>query len=469
MVARCVPREDERRASSDDLVAEGRASGGKDAAGQEYGRRRRRSVFNEVGERSHDEANGSGLSLLSRARRRRMCGRSRDSDPPEREYEVWLEPPDGHSGSRGRGYGDGRYHGQLPFHGSLEATDIDTLAFPFLSVHLTGTGIATHLGNYTAIFDYRIDLRPPPTPAVGSFSLTGANGDSIFGDLVGRASIANGVATVVETATITGGTGRFTEATGKVTIARTVVQATGISSGSFDGTVIYTTDVLGRGGRVVNPLVGTQPDSDHLKLVGTDATSAPVGGSATRSVERDAGERSKLSRDESHRDVASISSLTARQAILTGWLLCGVLDITAACLQAWIQAGRTPAEVLRGVASALWGRSALQAGAGMAAIGLAMHFTVALTATLVFYRAQPAHGLSADRAAVDRRTALRRRRVLAMNYGTLPALSWVRSLYLHTPPRWPGSMSWPQLSIHMVCVGPPIAWGVRRARYGGSN
>jgi hypothetical protein len=38
----------------------------------------------------------------------------------------------------------------------------------------------------------------------------------------------------------------------------------------------------------------------------------------------------------------------------------------------------------------------------------------------------------------------------------------VRSLYLHTPPRWPGSMSWPQLGIHMICVGTPIAWGVRR-------
>jgi hypothetical protein len=128
-------------------------------------------------------------------------------------------------------------HGQLPFHGSLEATDTDTIAFPFLSVHLTGTGNATHLGNYAAIFDFRIDLRPPATPAVGSFSLTAANGDSIFGDLVGRASFANGVATVVETATITGGTGRFTEATGSFTVARTVVEATGISSGSFDGTI----------------------------------------------------------------------------------------------------------------------------------------------------------------------------------------------------------------------------------------
>jgi hypothetical protein len=154
---------------------------------------------------------------------------------------------------------------------------------------------------------------------------------------------------------------------------------------------------------------------------------------------------------------------TPRQAILTGWLLCGVLDITAACLQAWIQAGRAPGDVLRGVASALWGRAAMTGGPGMAGIGLIMHFTVALTATLVFY-------------ALSRRLGFLKRAPLwvvgplygvvvfcAMNYGTLPALSWLRSLYLHTPPRWPGSMSWPQLAIHMVCVGPPIVWAVRPA------
>lgn len=155
---------------------------------------------------------------------------------------------------------------------------------------------------------------------------------------------------------------------------------------------------------------------------------------------------------------------SVRQAILTGWLLCGVLDITAACIQAWIQAGRTPAMVLKGVASALWGRGALDAGAGMAAIGLTMHLAVALTATLVFY-------------ALSRRGALLGTAPLlivgplygvvvfaAMNYGTLPLLSWVRSLYLDTPPRWPGSMGWPQLGIHAICVGLPIVWGVRRAR-----
>jgi len=139
-----------------------------------------------------------------------------------------------------------------------------------------------------------------------------------------------------------------------------------------------------------------------------------------------------------------------------------VLDITAACIQARIQAGSTPDRVLKGVASALWGPAALNGGAGMAAIGLVMHFTVALVATLIF-------------AALVERIAVLRTAPLwligplygaivfcAMNYGTLPALSWVRTFYVpHAIVRWPGPMKWPQLLIHLACVGLPIAWGVR--------
>ena len=164
---------------------------------------------------------------------------------------------------------------------------------------------------------------------------------------------------------------------------------------------------------------------------------------------------------------SSSSNVSVGQAILSGWLLCGVLDITAACIQSWIQAGRTPDAVLRGVASALWGAAATNGGAGFAAIGLVMHFTVALTATLVFY-------------ALSRRISILRTAPLwligplygivvytAMNYGTLPFLSWLRSLYLGTVPRWPGAMQfWPQGVIHMFCVGTPIAWGVRRVTTG---
>ncbi|MES2920961.1 MAG: hypothetical protein V4819_05425 [Verrucomicrobiota bacterium] len=41
----------------------------------------------------------------------------------------------------------------------------------------------------------------------------------------------------METATITGGTGRFASAAGKIVLTRTLNQATGITFGSFDGTI----------------------------------------------------------------------------------------------------------------------------------------------------------------------------------------------------------------------------------------
>lgn len=156
--------------------------------------------------------------------------------------------------------------------------------------------------------------------------------------------------------------------------------------------------------------------------------------------------------------------MPVRRAILSGWLACGVLDITAACVQAWAQAGRTPSAVLRGVASAVFGGAAIAGGAAMALVGLAMHFLVALTATLVF-------------VGLARRVRWLRTGPLAlvaplygavvfgaMNYGTLPLLSVMRSMTMGGTPRWPGPMEWPQFLIHLVCVGLPIVWGVRRAR-----
>ena len=125
----------------------------------------------------------------------------------------------------------------LPFHGSLEAIDTDSLAFPFLSVHLAGGGTATHIGAYKAVFDFKINLQTPEVPAAGTFTMTAANGDTIVGNLSGRAQIADGIATVVESMTITGGTGRFAGAAGSFTVQRTANQATGATQGSFDGTL----------------------------------------------------------------------------------------------------------------------------------------------------------------------------------------------------------------------------------------
>jgi hypothetical protein len=152
------------------------------------------------------------------------------------------------------------------------------------------------------------------------------------------------------------------------------------------------------------------------------------------------------------------------RGILTGWLLCGVLDITAACVQARIQAGVMPDRVLEGVASALWGPAAMHGGAGMAAIGLLMHFTVALVATLVFAVLVEHIGMLRT-APIGILGPLYGAAVFgAMNYGTLPVLSWLRTFYIPgAMVHWPGPMKWPQLLIHVVSVGPPIVWGVRRA------
>lgn len=128
----------------------------------------------------------------------------------------------------------------LPFRGSLEAIDTDTLAFPILTVRLAGGGTATQIGIYTAVFDFSVNLTQD-IPAAGTFTLTGSNGDTIVGSLSGRAQIANGIATVVETMTVTGGTGRFAGATGSFTVQRTAIQATGATSGSFDGTITLRT------------------------------------------------------------------------------------------------------------------------------------------------------------------------------------------------------------------------------------
>jgi hypothetical protein len=154
----------------------------------------------------------------------------------------------------------------------------------------------------------------------------------------------------------------------------------------------------------------------------------------------------------------------ARRGFLAGWFLCAVLDITAAFTYSWLQAGRSPSAVLKGIASALWGRAALDGGAGFAAIGLVMHVTVAFTATLVFY-------LLARQFRILRTAPLLIVGPIygvvvfsAMNYGTIPFLSWVRSLYLGTAPRWPGTMGLWMVVIHMFCVGLPIVWGLREVK-----
>lgn len=71
--------------------------------------------------------------------------------------------------------------------------------------------------------------------------------------------------------------------------------------------------------------------------------------------------------------------------ILYAGALVGVLDITAACIQVYVAYGYAPARLLKGVAGGLLGRSAVEGGFSTAALGLLMHFTMAMTVAAIFY------------------------------------------------------------------------------------
>jgi hypothetical protein len=129
--------------------------------------------------------------------------------------------------------------------------------------------------------------------------------------------------------------------------------------------------------------------------------------------------------------------------ILYAAALVGVLDITAACINAGVAYGFGPLRLLKGVAGGLLGRSALEGEFATAALGLAMHFTMALTVTTIFYALSRRLPLPQKLWGVVAVGLLYGAAVFAVdNFATAPFLSWVRSLYLHTPiyssHRWAG-------------------------------
>ena len=91
---------------------------------------------------------------------------------------------------------------------------------------------------------------------------------------------------------------------------------------------------------------------------------------------------------------ATSSPRTAKayQTILCAGLIAGTLDITAACVRAWLRTHETanpvtPLRVGRYIASAAIGTSALTGGRMMALLGFAFHYLIATTAAAVFYLA----------------------------------------------------------------------------------
>ena len=126
----------------------------------------------------------------------------------------------------------------VPFKGSMQAVETSVVQFPTLFVDASGSGNATHLGRFAVTYQFEVNLLT--IAAIGSAHFIAANGDSIFTEAVGQGFTTGNpdVDFIVELHTITGGTGRFAGATGSFTVQRLLNLVTGITSGSFDGTIV---------------------------------------------------------------------------------------------------------------------------------------------------------------------------------------------------------------------------------------
>ena len=146
-------------------------------------------------------------------------------------------------------------------------------------------------------------------------------------------------------------------------------------------------------------------------------------------------------------------------AVVLGGLTAGVIDITYACTFWAIKTGARPTRIFQSVAAGLLGRQAAVAGgAATAALGLGLHFFIAMTVAVVYY--------TAARYA----EALWRR---PWAFGSLYGVAVFGVMhYIVVPlsaaggtgvPRF--DLVWDGLSIfmHAVGIGVPVALGARAA------
>ena len=125
-----------------------------------------------------------------------------------------------------------------PLKGSIQGVEITEVQFPTLFVDGSASGRATHLGRFTLAYELEVDLITHET--FGSSVFTAANGDNVLTDIIGLGAPTENpdVVSVVEAHTITGGTGRFAGATGSFIRIFSLNLVTGVTSGSFNGTIV---------------------------------------------------------------------------------------------------------------------------------------------------------------------------------------------------------------------------------------
>jgi hypothetical protein len=146
-------------------------------------------------------------------------------------------------------------------------------------------------------------------------------------------------------------------------------------------------------------------------------------------------------------------------SIVLGGLVAGAFDITYAIVFSYLRRGVLPSRVLQSVASGLLGPAAYDGGAPTAALGLALHFGIALVATAIY--------VLASRYL----PVLIRRPVLAgsiYGFAIFVFMNWVVIPLSRIGPRpFPAFVVLSTgLLVHMFLIGVPMAFAARRSAGG---
>jgi hypothetical protein len=106
---------------------------------------------------------------------------------------------------------------------------------------ITGHGQATHIGKSMFVAEARVNFSvPPPFPLSGTAIFTAANGDQFFTQFTGtNTPTGPGTSRGLITHTITGGTGRFENATGTLIGVALVNAANPTNTVSYEGWINY--------------------------------------------------------------------------------------------------------------------------------------------------------------------------------------------------------------------------------------
>jgi len=162
----------------------------------------------------------------------------------------------------------------------------------------------------------------------------------------------------------------------------------------------------------------------------------------------------------SYANVASASVAKPRSGagrwLIIGWLVAATCDICYATGFSYLYRGVPPSRILKLVASGILGTDAYQGGAGVAALGLGLHYLNALIITCIFF------------AVASQLPVLVRRPLLVgvlygivvylvMNYVVVP-LSRIGPRPTPPTPVWVTGVL-----VHMFLIGVPIVWAARQA------